>query len=98
MPTSRTLAASLTGLLRPGGVLYGLFGTTPIELSHYTRFVLEADDRLRLQTYAATRTRREVLATREIHRMFGTLTADELVLLRSHSRETLFRKDPRGNG
>ena len=90
--TSRSLAACLTGLLRPGGALYGLFGTTPIERSHYTRFVLEADDRLRLRTYAATRTRREVLATREIHRMFGTLTVDEFVLLRSHSRETLFRK------
>ena len=90
--TSRSLAACLTGLLRPGGALYGLFGTTPIELSHYTRFVLEADDRLRLRTYAATRTRREVLAAREIHRMFGTLTVDEFVLLRSHSRETLFRK------
>ena len=29
-PTGRSLAASLTGLLRPGGALYGLFGTTPI--------------------------------------------------------------------
>ena len=29
--------------------------------------------------------------------MFGPLTVDEFVLLRSHSRETLFRKpEPRG--
>ncbi|MDE0829337.1 MAG: class I SAM-dependent methyltransferase [Vicinamibacterales bacterium] len=93
--TGRTLAARLTGLLRPGGALHGLFGTTPDEVGHYTRFVMESDDRLRLQTYPATHRRRAVLATGDIHRMFGKLTVAEFVLLRSHSRETLFRKPPR---
>ena len=93
--TGRTLAARLTGLLRPGGALHGLFGTTPDEVGHYTRFAMESDDRLRLQTYPATHTRRAVLATGDIHRMFGKLTVAEFVLLRSHSRETLFRKPPR---
>ena len=92
MTTGPSLATRLTGLLKPGGVLYGLFGTTPDELAHYTTYVLEADDRLRLRTYPATHRRREVFATREIHRMFGELTVAEFVLLRSHSRETLFRK------
>lgn len=95
LSTGRTLAVRLTGLLRPGGALHGLFGTTPDAVQHYTRFVMESDDRLRLQPYPATPTRRAVLAAGDIHRMFGELTVAEFILLRSHSRETLFRKPVR---
>lgn len=93
--TGRTLAARLSGLLRPGGALHALFGTTPERVQHYTRFVMESDDRLRLQTYPASHTRRAVLVTGDIHRMFGKLTVAEFVLRRSHSRETLFCKPVR---
>ena len=90
--TARTLAARLTGLLRSGGALYGLFGTTPIDLAHYTRFVLEEEDSLRHRTYPATPARRHVLTSRDINRMFDGLKVAESVLLRSSARETLFRK------
>ncbi len=90
--TARALAARLTGLLRSGGALYGLFGTTPAALAHYTRFELEEPDSLRHRTYPATPARRHVLTSREIVRMFDGLEVAESVLLRSSARETLFRK------
>ena len=90
--TARALAARLTGLLRSDGALYGLFGTAPINLAHYTRFVLEEADSLRHRTYPATPARRHVLTSRDITRMFDGLEVAESVLLRSSARETLFRK------
>jgi hypothetical protein len=90
--TGKQLAARLAGLLRPGGVLYGFFGTTPIDLTHYTRYVIEAEDTLRHRSYPATPTQRNVLLTREVNRMFDPLVASETVLLKSSTRETLFRK------
>ena len=90
--TGRTLAARLTSLLRSGGGLYGLFGTTPIDVAHYTRFVLEDEDSLRHRTYPATPGRRHVLTSRDINRMFDGLEVAESVLLRNGARETLFRK------
>ena len=90
--TSRALAARLTGLLRSGGALYGLFGTVPVNLAHYTRFVLEEADSLRHRTYPATPAQRRVLTSRDITRMFDGLELVESVLLRSSTRETLFRK------
>ncbi len=90
--TARALAARLTGLLRSDGALYGLFGTAPINLAHYTRFVLEEADSLRHRTYPATPARRHVFMSRDITRMFDGLEVAESVLLRSSARETLFRK------
>jgi hypothetical protein len=90
--TGKALAARLTGLLRTGGVLYGFFGTTPVDLAHYTRFALEGEETLRQRQYPATVFRRTVLTTRDINRMFEGLVVAESVLLKSSTRETLFRK------
>ncbi|MFI5177304.1 MAG: class I SAM-dependent methyltransferase [Vicinamibacterales bacterium] len=90
--TGQALASKLTKLLRTGGALYGLFGTTPIDLTHYTRFVVESEDTLRLRTSPATLTRRNVMLTRDINKMFEGLTVTESVLLKTSTRETLFRK------
>jgi hypothetical protein len=90
--TGQALASKLTKLLRSGGALYGLFGTTPIDLTHYTRFVVESEDTLRLRTSPATPTRRNVMLTRDINKMFEGLTVTESVLLKTSTRETLFRK------
>lgn len=90
--TRRILAARLTDLLRSGGALYGFFATAPLDLAHYTRFVLEEEDSLRHRTYPATPARRHVLTSRDINRMFDGLEVTESVLLRSSARETLFRK------
>jgi hypothetical protein len=91
-PTAQALALRLSGMLRPGGALYAFFGTTAVDLSHYTRFVLDAEDTLRQRVYPATAVRRQVLVTRDINRMFEGLVVAESVLLKSSTRETLFRK------
>lgn len=86
------LAAALARVLRRGGALYGYFGTTTIELASYSRFVIEGPDRLRVRSFPATPLRRNVLLTRDINKMFDGLTVAESVLLKSSTRETLFRK------
>ncbi len=91
-PSSQALAAHLVALLRPGGVLYGFFGSTPADLTYYTRFTVEAPDAMRLRQTPATPTRRNVLVTRDINKMFDGLVVKESVLLKSNARETLFRK------
>lgn len=91
-PAGQRLAARLTSLLRPGGVLYGFFGTSQANLTSYTRFVVEALNTLRLRTSPATTTSRTVWTTRDINRMFDGLTVAESVLLKTSTRETLFRK------
>jgi hypothetical protein len=91
-PAGQALARRLVQLVRPGGALYGLFGTTAVDLRHYTRFVVEREDALRLRTYPATQVRRNVLMTRDIIKMFDGLAVAESVLLKSSARETLFRR------
>jgi len=90
--TSQALAGRLVALLKPGGALYGCFGTTKAELVHYTRYQVDAEDALRARPYPATATRRDVLTTRDINKMFQGLTIAESVLLKNSSREMLFRK------
>ncbi len=90
--TGKQLAGQLARVLRPGGAVYGFFGTTPIELRQYTRYVIEADDRFRLKHTPATPVKRTVLLTRDITKMFEGLSVAESVLLKSSTRETLFRR------
>ena len=90
--TGQALALKLVELLKPGGLLYGFFGMTTVDLSHYTRFVVEAEDTLRLRTYPATPVRRQVLAPRDINKMFDGLVVAESLVLKRGTRETLFRK------
>lgn len=89
--TGKALAGQLARLLRPGGAVYGFFGTTPIELRQYTRYIIERDDRFRLQHAPATPMTRAVLLTRDITKMFEGLSVSESVLLKTSTRETLFR-------
>lgn len=91
-PIGLALASRLETLLRRGGALYGFFGTTPIDLRHYTRYVVEREDRFRLRPYPATPSKRNVLLTRDITNMFDRLSLADSVLLKSGTRETLFRR------
>jgi hypothetical protein len=90
--TSLVLAAQLTRMLRKGGALYAFFGTSAADLTCYTRFVVESDDGFRQKTYPATPVKRNVLVNRDINRMFEGLVVAESVLLKSNTREALFRK------
>jgi len=90
--TAQALAAKLAALLRPGGVLYGFFGTTPVDLTSYTRFIVEDADTYRQRSSPATLTRRTPIVNRDLTRMFEPLAVAESVLLKTCTRETLFRK------
>jgi len=92
MAAGGALAASLTRLLKPGGALHGSFGTTALELRHYTRTVVESASVFRTRHYPATPVPRTVRLTRDMIRMFDGLVVAESVLLKSNTRETLFRK------
>jgi hypothetical protein len=88
----QVLASRLVRVLRRGGALYGFFGTTAVDLASYSRYCVEGDDRLRRRPVPATPVRREVLVTRDLIKMFDGLIVTESVLLKSSTRETLFRK------
>jgi hypothetical protein len=90
--TGQWLARRVVQLVKPGGIVYGYFGHTAAELRHYTRFIVESRDTLRLRTVPATPVKRTVLVTRDIDKMFEGLRTVESVLLKSSTRETLFRK------
>jgi len=91
-PSGQVLAGRLSRMVRQGGALYGFFGTSPVELSHYSRYVVEDGDTLRVRAYPATPTQRTVLTTRDIIKMFSGLAVAESVLLKSNTREILFRR------
>ena len=90
--TSQMLATRLVSLLKPGGVVYGFFGTKPEETSQYTRFIVESAQTLKVKQVPATRRMKTVFVTRDINKMFEGLLVSESVLLKSATRETLFRK------
>ena len=83
---------AMRSLLKPGGVIYGFFGTTATEVTSHVRYVVESKDSLRLGTTKSPRMQRHVLVNRDINKMFEGLDVAESVLLKSNTRETLFRK------
>ena len=91
-PTGLAVARHLETMLRRGGALYGFFGTTAMDLKHYTRYVVDRENRFHLRPYPAMPSKRNVLVTRDINNMFDRLTLADSVLLKSGTRETLFRR------
>jgi hypothetical protein len=90
--TSAALASRFVRLLKKGGVLYGFFGTSPAELTQYTRFIVQGPNSFRQRPYPATPTRRHVLQNRDLAKIFEGMLVTESVLLKTGARETLFRK------
>lgn len=91
-PAGLVLAGKLAKMVRRGGALHGTFGTTPIDLKHYTRTALAAEDSLKPRHSPATPVPRTVLLTRDIIKMFDGLIVAESMLLKSSTREILFRR------
>jgi hypothetical protein len=92
--TSQALAAYLTERLKPGGVLYAFFGSTAAPITQYTKYIAAGPESFELRTSPAPAPakQRNVLVTRDINKMFEGLVVTESVLLKSNTRETLFRK------
>lgn len=89
---SQSLAAALTRLLRPDGVLLGFFSTAETRAQIYTKYIVVDDANLRYRTYPATRPRQRVLLNRDIIRLFDQLRVTDSFLMKTHMREILFRK------
>jgi len=89
---ARELAASLRAILRPKGVLHGLFGTVAQPGATRTRFIVQSDTAMKCRTEPWVPVTRQAFQTGEITRMFEGLTVVESVLLQSKTRETLLRK------
>lgn len=85
------LAGELVRVLRPGGVLLGLFATAASIDPRYTKYVIVDDQHLRYRPYPAARGRQRVLENRDIIRLFDRLRVSDSVLLKSALREVLFR-------
>jgi len=89
---ARVLAAQVTRLLGPDGVMFGLFGTAKPGGAHYTKYVIVDETCLRYRPYAAARGRQATLVNRDILRLFDPLRVTDSFLLQNNVREILFRK------
>jgi len=81
-------------VLRPGGVLFALFNNTENlpPGKHYTRFVVLDEETIQHRPYAAARGKQKPLPNRDIQRMFEPLRVIDQFLLKTNTREMLFRK------
>jgi len=91
-PSAQTLAAQLVRTVKPGGAVLGFFGTTERPRLHYTKFVIVDEGKLRHRPYPAPEGQTRVFLSRDILRMFDGLEVVEQFLLKSKTREILFRK------
>jgi hypothetical protein len=61
-------------------------------LKVYTRYSIENASAFKLRTSPATPTPRRVLVPRDIDKLFEGMKTIESVMLKTHTREILFRK------
>jgi SAM-dependent methyltransferase len=93
-PAAPVLARQLVRVLRPGGVLFALFNNTEAvpTTKAYTRFVVVDDETIQHRSYAGARAKQRPLPNRDILRMFEPLRVTDQFLLKTNTREMLFRK------
>jgi hypothetical protein len=93
-PAAQALAAQLTRILRPDGVVLAFFGTVTPKAGQnvYVKHTVVTDTTLRHREYAAARGKQTPLLNRDIIRMFEPARVTEQFLLKSNLREVLFRK------
>jgi methyltransferase family protein len=90
--SGQELASQLTRVLRPEGALLGFFGSAPQQEPLYTKFIIVDEQNLRHRAYPATRKRQSGLQNRDIMRLFADLRVADSFLLKTNSREILFKK------
>src|SRR5215471_9703612 len=90
--SAQELANQLVRVLRPDGALLGFFGSAPQQDPLYTKFVIVDEQNLRHRSYPALRKRQSVLLNRDIIRLFADLRVADSFLLKTNSREILFKK------
>jgi hypothetical protein len=90
--SAQVVAAELTRVLRPEGVLLGFFGATPTAEMRYTKYIIVDEVTLKHRSYKAARGRQTTLLNRDIIKLFGGLRVSDSFLLKTNIREILFRK------
>ena len=92
-PAAQSLAAQLTRLLRPEGVILAFFSTTAPKDSPrcYVKQTVVNDTTLRHREYPAEQSRQAPLLNHDIIRMFEPARVMEQFLLKTHARELFFR-------
>jgi SAM-dependent methyltransferase len=92
--SAQVLAKQLVRVLRPGGMLFALFNATEAvpTTKIYTRFVVVDEETIQHRPYAAARGKQRPLPNRDILRMFEPLRVSDQFLLKTNTREMLFRK------
>ncbi|MGE0040046.1 MAG: hypothetical protein AB7H88_00230 [Vicinamibacterales bacterium] len=91
-PAAQALSTALVRLLRPGGVLMGLFSTTDSGDQSYTKYVVVDEQTLRHRPYPASRPRQRSLLIRDVTKLFDGLSVSDSFLMKNNVREMLFRK------
>jgi SAM-dependent methyltransferase len=91
---AQALAKQLVRVLRPGGMLFALFNATEAvpTTKIYTRFVVVDEETIQHRPYAGARGKQRPLPNRDILRMFEPLRVTDQFLLKTNTREMLFRK------
>lgn len=92
--SAQALATQLVRVLRPDGVIFALFNATetPPTAKTYTRFFVVDDTNIQHRPYSAARGKQKPLPNRDIQRMFEPLRVADQFLLKTNTREMLFRK------
>jgi hypothetical protein len=92
--SAQVLATQLMRILRPGGALFGLFGTTPVAGTpkQFTKYIVVDSENLEHRAYPSACARRTVLQNRDIIRLFPDLKVTDSFLLKNRISEVLFRK------
>jgi len=90
--SAQELANQLMRVLRPDGALLGFFGSAPQQEPLYTKFIIVDEQNLRHRSYPATRKRQSSLLNRDILKLFADLRVADSFLLKTNSREILFKK------
>jgi hypothetical protein len=91
-PSSVALAQQLVRVLRPGGSLLAFFNAADARVPHYTKYVVVDDASLHHKALPSARPRQPSLQNRDIIRMFEGLLVSDSFLLKTNTREILFRK------
>jgi methyltransferase family protein len=92
--SAASLAKQLTRILRPGGMLFALFNATEAVSPQkiYTKFFVVDEGNIQHRPYPGARGKQKPLPNRDIQRMFEPLRVIDQFLLKTNTREMLFRK------
>lgn len=90
--TAQSLARRVTKILKPGGAVMGLFCTSNVERSQFTKYEIVDEHSLRHRPHAGSGGTKVALQNRDIIRMFEGLVVSDSFLLKNNTREILLRK------